>query len=112
VLDNLFAPVKSGVVPRRDARQGARRRVGKPYVCTADDSAYATFELERGIIAHFNSSWTVRVKRDDLLTVQVDGTKGSAVAGPTQLHDATYGATPRPVWNPDQDSPINSRPTG
>ena len=41
---------------------------------------YATFELEGGIIAHFNSSWAVRVRRDDLLTLQVDGTKGSAVA--------------------------------
>ncbi|MBC8134391.1 MAG: gfo/Idh/MocA family oxidoreductase, partial [Fibrella sp.] len=80
---------------------------GKPYRCTADDSAYATFELERGIIAHFNSSWTVRVKRDDLLTVQVDGTKGSAVAGLRGCEIQPYGATPRPVWNPDQDSPIN-----
>ena len=54
---------------------------GKPYKCTADDAAYATFELKDGIIAHFNSSWAVRVRRDDLLTIQVDGTKGSAVAG-------------------------------
>ena len=54
---------------------------GKPYKCTADDSAYATFELEGGVISHFNSSWTTRVRRDDLLTLQVDGTNGSAVAG-------------------------------
>ena len=54
----------------------AGTKQGKPYACTADDSAYATFELEGGIIAHFNSSWCVRVRRDDLLTIQVDGTKG------------------------------------
>jgi predicted dehydrogenase len=54
---------------------------GTPYACMADDAAYSTFELEGGIIAHFNSSWCVRVHRDELLSVQVDGTHGSAIAG-------------------------------
>jgi predicted dehydrogenase len=80
---------------------------GKPYACTADDSAYATFELEGGIIAHFNSSWCVRVRRDDLLTLQVDGTKGSAVAGLRDCWIQHYGAAPRPVWNPDVPNPLN-----
>ena len=79
---------------------------GQPYKCTADDSAYATFELAGGVIAHMNSSWTVRVRRDDLLTLQVDGTKGSAVAGLRKCWIQSYGDTPRPVWNPDVDSPI------
>ena len=79
---------------------------GKPYKCTADDSAYATFELVNGVIAHFNSSWTVRVRRDDLLTLQVDGTKGSAVAGLRDCVVQHESATPRPTWNPDIDSPI------
>jgi predicted dehydrogenase len=47
---------------------------------TTDDAAYATFELEGGVIAHFNSSWATRVRRDDLLTLHVDGAKGSDVA--------------------------------
>ncbi|HQE27330.1 MAG TPA: gfo/Idh/MocA family oxidoreductase, partial [Phycisphaerae bacterium] len=80
---------------------------GRPYRATADDAAYATFELEGGIIAHMNSSWCVRVRRDDLLTLQVDGTKGSAVAGLRQCWIQPAAATPRPVWNPDVDSPIN-----
>ena len=79
---------------------------GKPYKCTADDSAYATFELENGVIAQFNSSWTVRVRRDDLLTIQVDGTKGSAVAGLRECLAQHASATPRPTWNPDIESPI------
>ena len=54
---------------------------GEPYQCTAEDAAYATFELENGIIAHFNSSWAVRVRRDDLLTIHVDGLNGSAIVG-------------------------------
>ena len=107
VLDNLFGEVKSlsclGAthIPQRIDEQG------KPYKCTADDSAYATFELADGVIAHFNSSWTVRVRRDDLLTLQVDGTHGSAVAGLRECRIQHYGNTPRPTWNPDIPQPID-----
>lgn len=107
VLDNLFGGVKA--VSCLGATHIPERvdEAGKPYACTADDSAYSTFELEGGIVAHFNSSWCVRVRRDDLVTVQVDGTRGSAVAGLRGCHIQHYGATPRPVWNPDIDSPID-----
>ena len=60
-----------------------------------------------GIIAHINACWCVRVRRDDLLVLQVDGTKGSAVAGLRDCWVQPYADTPRPVWNPDVDSPIN-----
>ncbi len=107
VLDNLFGEVK-GVfclgathIPERVDEQS------NPYKCTADDAAYATFELEDGVIAHFNSSWVTRVRRDELLTLQVDGTKGSAVAGLRDCWTQHYGNTPKPVWNPDIPNPIN-----
>jgi len=107
VIDNLFGAV--GAVSCLAATHIPERvdENGKPYPCTADDSAYATFELENGVICHFNSSWVTRVRRDDLLTVQVDGTKGSAVAGLRKCWTQHYGNTPRPVWNPDADQPIN-----
>ncbi len=107
LLDNVFGKVKAvsclGAthIPQRIDEQG------KPYKCTADDSAYTTFELDGGVIAQFNSSWTVRVRRDDLLTLQVDGTKGSAVAGLRECYIQHYGNTPKPVWNPDIPQPIN-----
>lgn len=82
---------------------------GKPYAATADDAAYAIFELEGGVIAQFNSSWAVRVYRDDLLTIQVDGTDGSAVAGLRRCVAQDRSATPRAVWNPDIDDPIEYR---
>lgn len=107
VLDEVFGGVKAvsclgatHIPERLDEK-------GKPYAATADDAAYATFELEGGIIAHFNSSWCVRVRRDDLLTLQVDGTKGSAVAGLRDCWIQHYGATPRPTWNPDIPNPLN-----
>lgn len=107
VLDNVFGKVKA--VSCLGATHIGKRvdENGKIYKCTADDSAYATFELEGGIIAQFNSSWTVRVRRDDLLTLQVDGTKGSAVAGLRECYIQHYGNTPKPVWNPDMIQPIN-----
>lgn len=107
LLDNVFGKVKA--VSCLGATHIPERvdEAGKRYHCTADDAAYATFELEGGIIAHFNSSWTVRVRRDDLLTLQVDGTKGSAVAGLRECYIQHYGNTPKPVWNPDIPQPIN-----
>jgi len=107
VLDEVFGNVKAvsclGAthIPTRVDENG------NAYNCTADDAAYATFELDNGIIAHFNSSWTVRVRRDDLLTLQVDGTKGSAVAGLRECYIQHYGNTPKPVWNPDIPQPID-----
>jgi predicted dehydrogenase len=107
VLDNLFGKVKA--VSCLGATHIPQRwdEAGKPYPCTADDAAYATFELEGGIIAQFNSSWCVRVRRDDLLTLQVDGTHGTAVAGLRDCHVQHASATPKPVWNPDIPNPID-----
>src|SRR3954447_23096017 len=107
VLDNLFGEVKAvscfGAthIPERIDESG------KPYRCTADDAAYATFELEGGVIAHINSSWTVRVRRDDLVTFQVDGTLGSAVAGLTKCWTQSRVNMPRPIWNPDVPQSMN-----
>jgi predicted dehydrogenase len=102
VLDNLFGEVQrvsclgTTHVPER------RDEAGRKYRVTADDAAYATFELAGGVIAQINSSWAVRVRRDDLAVFQVDGTRGSAVAGLTRCFAQSLAATPRPVWNPDE----------
>ncbi len=107
VLDNLFGNVRA--VSCMGATHIKKRwdEQGAPYEATADDAAYATFELDGDVIAHFNSSWCVRPRRDDLLTVQVDGTKGSAVAGLQKCWMQPYGATPKHVWNPDIPNPID-----
>jgi predicted dehydrogenase len=101
LIDNLFGNVKavncvcSTHIPERFDEKGRR------YVCTADDAAYATFETDSGILVGFNSSWCVRVRRDDLLTLQVDGTSGSAVAGLRDCWVQSDSDTPRATWNPD-----------
>ena len=107
VIDNLFGQIDSLValgavhVPQRADEQG------QPYECTADDAAYGIFRLKDGTPLVFNSSWCVRVRRDDLLTLQVDGTRGSAVAGLRRCRVQHHSVTPRPVWNPDIDQPID-----
>jgi predicted dehydrogenase len=107
VLDNLFGRVKSvSCIASTDIGERVDEE-GKVYKATAEDAVYASFELEGGIIAQFNSSWTTRVRRDDLLVLQVDGTKGSAVAGLRDCHVQSYENTPRPVWNPDIPQPVD-----
>jgi predicted dehydrogenase len=103
VLDNLFGEVKSVSCLGATHIDKRYEEDGTPYEATADDAAYAIFELENGVIAQFNSSWTTRVRRDDLVTFQVDGTKGSAVAGLREVWIQPYSGTPKPVWNPDID---------
>jgi predicted dehydrogenase len=107
VLDNTFAPVKS--VSCLGATHIPERwdESDRKYKATADDAAYATFELEGGVIAHINMSWVTRVYRDDLVTFQVDGVNGSAVAGLTDCVIQPRQGTPRPVWNPDIKQPID-----
>ena len=111
VLDNLFGAVQSvsclGAthIPERVDEQGLK------YAATADDAAYATFELAgpggEKIIAQINSSWTTRVRRDDLVTFHVDGTHGSAVAGLQDCRSQARVNTPKPVWSPDVRQSIN-----
>ena len=109
VLKNLFGRVKAvsclGAIhiPERVDEQG------QTYDCTADDAAYTTFELENGVIAHINSSWCVRVYRDELFTLQVDGTLGSAVAGLHECKVQSRVNTPKAVWNPTTPNPLEFR---
>ena len=101
VLEQLFAPVRAVTahvtthIPQRWDEQG------RAYDATADDSAYGIFELDGGVIAQINSSWAVRVNRDELVEFQVDGTEGSAVAGLRGCKIQHRATTPKPVWNPD-----------
>src|SRR5258705_4886422 len=107
VLDNLFGAVKAvSCIGATHIRQ-RWDEAGKPYAATADDAAYATFQLEGGVIAQINSSWCTRVRRDDLVTFHVDGTLGSAVAGLTECWIQPRAATPKPVWNPDVPQTID-----
>jgi predicted dehydrogenase len=101
VLEGLFGTIQAVTaravthIPVRWDERGDR------YDATADDAAYAIFELAGGVVAQVNSSWCVRVHRAELLEFQVDGTEGSAVAGLRDCAAQHRGTSPRPIWNPD-----------
>ena len=107
VFENLFGRVTAVSCIARTTIPGRVDEAGKTYACTADDAAYATFELEGGAIAHINSSWATRVNREELLELHVDGTEGSAVAGLRECKVQPRVATPKAVWNPDIPNPID-----
>jgi predicted dehydrogenase len=106
VLSNLFGEMKAVSCTARTTIPQRVDEAGQSYPCTADDAAYATFELEGGVVAHINSSWVTRVNRDELLELHVDGTEGSAVAGLRECKVQPRAVTPKAVWNPDIPNPI------
>ncbi|HEY2225327.1 Gfo/Idh/MocA family oxidoreductase [Actinomycetospora sp.] len=109
VLHDLFGRVQSVQALARTHIPERVDESGATYTATADDAAYGIFELDGGAIAQINSSWAVRVFRDELVEFQVDGTEGSAVAGLRRCRVQHRSTTPKPVWNPDIASPLDFR---
>jgi len=107
VIDNLFGPIRRLVALGKTHIDRRVDEEGNPYDSTADDAAYAIFELVDGTPLVFSSSWCVRVRRDDLLVLQVDGAKGTAVAGLRKCRVQHDSFTPKPVWNPDVEQTID-----
>ncbi|MBF4552028.1 Gfo/Idh/MocA family protein [Pseudoclavibacter sp. VKM Ac-2888] len=101
VIENLFGEISSVYAETRTHIPERVDEAGKRYTATADDAAYAIFDLADGPIVQFNSSWTVRVNRDELVEIHVDGTHGSAVAGLFGAKVQPRNVTPKPTWNPD-----------
>jgi predicted dehydrogenase len=109
LLDHLFGGVRAVCCTGATHILERVDETGTPYNCTAEDAAYALFELNDGVVAQINSSWTTRVYRDELFHLQVDGTEASAVAGLRSCKVQSRAETPRPVWNPDLPNPFNFR---
>ena len=105
VLEGIIGKVKSVTSTTATHIPTRWNEQGEAYEATADDATYGIFELETPsgdpVIAQINSSWAVRVYRDELVEFQIDGTHGSAVAGLNKCVAQQRAHTPKPVWNPD-----------
>jgi predicted dehydrogenase len=107
LLENLFGKVTALACHATTHVDTRVDESGDEYTCTAEDAAYATLLCGEGVVCQINSSWAVRVRRDDLAVFQVDGTRGTAVAGLRDCVVQSSATTPRPVWNPDVDQAID-----
>ncbi len=107
IIDRVIAPVTRVSCIVKTHTQRRRDERGEMFDVDVDDAAYAVLELEGGIVATVTSSWATRVRRDDLLTIQIDGTHGSAVAGLHRCRIQPYAATPKPPWNADVPQPMD-----
>ena len=107
LLTSLIGPIKA--VSCRKVTQIPRRidEAGQPYEVDVEDEVFATFEFESGALAQVTSSWATRVKRDDLIQIQIDGTLGSAVAGGHKCFVQSLAATPKPAWNVEVPQAMN-----
>jgi predicted dehydrogenase len=107
LLEGLFGPITAVSCLAATHIPVRVDEAGTAYTATADDAAYATFQLEGGVVVQLNSSWCTRVHRDELLMLQVDGDLGSAVAGLRECAVQMRAATPSALWNPDAPDPNN-----
>ena len=102
IFDRLLGEIKAVSCRHITALSERRDETGNPYRVDVEDTAFAIFELEGGGLAQVGSSWTSRVKRDDLLQIQVDGTRGSAVCGLHRCFVQPLVATPKPFFDPER----------
>lgn len=109
MLESLFGRARRVTCATRTFLPGRRDEQGKPYAATADDTATVICELESGALAQVNLSWTTRVRRDDLMLMQVDGSGGSAVAGIFDCLAQHRTQTPSLLWNAEDRVAMDHR---
>ena len=102
IFDRLLGEIRAVSCRHLTALPERRDERGKPYAVDVEDTAFAVFELAGGVLAQISSSWASRVKRDDLLQIQVDGTLGSAVCGLHRCFVQPLVATPKPFFDPER----------
>ena len=106
IFDRLLGEIKAVSCRHMTALPERRDEDGKRYDVDVEDTAFATFELAGGVLAQVSSSWASRVRRDDLLQIQLDGTLGSAICGLHRCFVQPLVTTPKPFFDPEHPQPM------
>ena len=106
IFDRLLGEIKAVSCRHMTALPKRRDETGKRYNVDVEDTAFATFELMGGVLAQLSCSWASRVRRDDLLQIQVDGARGSAVCGLHRCFVQPLITTPKPFFDPERPQPM------
>jgi predicted dehydrogenase len=107
IFDRLLGEIEAVCCHRSTAIPQRRDEGGRLYDVDVEDHAFALFELRGGVPALISSSWASRVRRDDLLQIQVDGSAGSAVCGLHRCFIQPTVATPKPFFDPERPQTMN-----
>lgn len=103
VVEGVLGRIKRVVSVAWTATKERVDEHGVRYPVDVEDSAVALVELESGAFGTIQSSWATRVRRDELLSFQIDGTRGSAVAGLHRCYIQPLESTPKVHWSPNED---------
>jgi predicted dehydrogenase len=95
MIENTLGPIRRVITAMSTATPHRVDERGDRYDPDVEDNASTLVELETGAIGTILSSWATRVRRDDLLTFQIDGSRGSAIAGLHRCYITTSAQTPR-----------------
>lgn len=108
VVENILGPIRRVVATAATATPARINEQGAHYAVDVEDTTATLVELDNGAIGTISSSWATRVRRDDLVVFQVDGTRGSAVAGLHRCYTQAGAHTPTVMaFNPDIDLAID-----
>lgn len=104
VIEGILGPIRAVTTAMATAIPERRDEAGVQYAVDVDDTSLTLVELANGAIGTISCSWATRVRRDDLLSFQVDGTGGSAIAGLHRCWIQAAADTPLVAhFNPDHD---------
>lgn len=103
IIEGILGPIRRVVSKGWTAVEERVDEHGRPFRVDVDDSTAAIVELQSGAVGVITSSWATRVARSDLLTFQVDGVSGSAVAGLHRCRIQPAVGTPKARFDPNVD---------
>jgi predicted dehydrogenase len=110
LIEGVVGPIRRVFTSTTTAIPERLDEAGAQYAVDVEDQATTLIELASGATGVIIASWATRVRRDDLMTFQIDGTRGSAIAGLHRCYMQSLADTPRiAAFNPMIDLAIDYR---